>query len=291
VAGMQDARPISLAQTGAVLFSSPPTLGAAKVWALKMSLSSIKMPSDALPGAEQLNSLPTVHKKAKLHAVVQGLGTGLRGLRGLPLQQSLSSMPETFRDEQHPRMVAQMKRNEKEERMKQEEAVVEAKRKEKEEKRKEEEAAAEARRMMNEVWVRRDHEIAWSHDHHHVSHHHENADHHHVLHHVSHHVSHHLTESSEEHPTSSTKEWRGNENGRKELVQANSIKHKDLRHDAADLKLVALSSPSRDARPPAAPSTDIGHIIISIISCRTCHRRRRRPYTRDSFAEASRKHA
>ena len=214
---MQDARPISLAQTGAVLVSSPATLGAAKAWALKMSLSSVKMPSDALPGAEQLNSLPTAHKKTKLHAVVHGLGTGL------PPQQSLLSMPETFRDEQHPRMVAQMKRNEEEERMKQEEAVVEAKSKEKEEKRKEEEAAAEARRVMNEVWVRRDHEIAVP-DHHHVSHH--------------------VTESSEEHPTSSTKEWKGSENGRRELGQANSIKHKNLRHDAADLKCQCSTRPS-----------------------------------------------
>ena len=107
--------------------------------------------------------------------------------------------------------------------MKQEEAVVEAKSKEKEEKRKEEEAAAEARRVMNEVWVRRDHEIAVP-DHHHVSHH--------------------VTESSEEHPTSSTKEWKGSENGRRELGQANSIKHKNLRHDAADLKCQCSTRPS-----------------------------------------------
>ena len=87
----------------------------------------------------------------------------------------------------------------------------------------EEEAEAEARRMMNEVWVRRDHEIAVS-DHHHVSHH--------------------VTESSEEHPTSSTKEWKGSENGRRELGQANSIKHKNLRHDAADLKCQCSTRPS-----------------------------------------------
>ena len=170
MAGMQDAQPISLAQTRTV--SSPRTLSAAKALALKMS-------SDALSGAEQLTSLPTAHKKAKLHAVVQGLWTGLRAL---PLKQSLLSMPETFRDEQHPRRMAQMKRKEEEERRKQEEAVVEAKRKEKEEKSKEEEQAAEARRMMNEVWVRRDHEMT------------DRLD-----------VSHHVTESSEEHPTSNTK--------------------------------------------------------------------------------------
>jgi hypothetical protein len=223
---MQDARRISLAQSSSVLVSAPPTLAAAKASALKMS-------SDALAGAEELNSISTGHKKAELHAVVQGLGvtlgTGLRGLgtglRGLPLRQSLVSMPSTFRDEQHPRMVAQMKQKEEEERRKQEKAVVEAKRKEKEEKRKEEEAAAEARRMMNEVWVRRDHQVT---DDHHVSHH--VAD---------HHVSHHVAESSEEHPT-----W-----------------HKDLRHDVNDVAdltlhmLTALSSPPRHAQPSTASST------------------------------------